>query len=431
MKEEDNPYNPSAGARPPELAGRDEIIKRAEITIKRSVARKASKSFILLGLRGVGKTVLLNEFEQIAERNKCQTILFEADDKRTLAEQLTPQLHQLLLKLSRIAMVGHNLTRAFGLLQGFASIFKVKHGETEIGVAEPVTGDLTLDLTEVLLAVADAAAARKTAAVILLDEVHSLNETDLGALMMALHKISQRQLPLLLIGGGLPQLAKLAGDAKSYAERLFDYPTVERLDDQSARNALVEPARQLNVVYEDAALDHIIKETAGYPFFLQLWGSHAWEVAPKSPITFAHAKITTQRALKQLDEGIFNSRWERLTERQRQYARALAELGGDPAKSSDVAELLGMTVNDAAPIRDELIKKGMAYSPNRGYIAFSAPLFDGFMRRRMPNFEKIEDKLAAKKPPRKKPAAKASLKKPAKRPTAKKRSPSGSQGSLL
>lgn len=418
MNEEDNPYNPSAGARPPELAGRDDIIRRAEVAIKRTIARKASKSFILLGLRGVGKTVLLNEFEQLAERLGCQTILFEADDSRSLAEQLTPQLHQLLLKLNRIAMVGHNLTRAFGLLQGFASIFKVKHGDLEIGVAEPVTGDLVLDLTEVLLAVADAAAARKTAAVILVDEVHTLKEGDLSALMMALHKISQRQLPLIIVGGGLPQLAKLAGDAKSYAERLFDYPQVDRLDDKSARNALVEPARALNVEYEKAALNHIIKETAGYPFFLQLWGSHAWAAAPSSPIKLAHAKMATQRATKQLDEGIFNSRWERLTERQRQYARALAELGGEPAKSGDVAAVLGMSVNEVAPVRDELIKKGMAYSPKRGFIAFTAPLFDDFMRRKMPDFES-----AAKTSPRQ-DTPKAPKQKP-------KKVPGGKQGSLF
>jgi len=402
MNEEDNPYNPSAGARPPALAGRGDIIRRAEIAIKRTKAGKPPKGLILLGLRGVGKTVLLNEFDQIAEKCGCHPILFEADDQRSLAEQLTPQLHKLLLQLNRIALVGHSLTRAFGLLQGFASIFKVKYGDAQIGVAEPVTGDLNLDLTEVLSAVAEAAAARKTAAVILIDEIHTLKPADLGALMMALHRISQRQLPLLLLGGGLPQLARLAGDAKSYAERLFDYPAVERLDQAGATEALVMPARGLGVEYEAAAIAHILRETSGYPFFLQLWGSHAWAVAPASPITLAHARAATKRALKHLDEGIFNSRYERLTERQRQYARALAEFGDEPAASGDIAALMGLGVNEAAPMRDELIKKGMAYSPERGMVAFTVPLFARYMKRRMPDFQPADRATALsgkRKPP--------------------------------
>lgn len=403
MKEEDNPFNPSAGARPPELAGRDVIVRKGEVAIKRTIANRGAKGFILLGLRGVGKTVVLNEFDQIAEKLGCPTILFEADDKRTLVEQLTPQLHRLLLKLNIMAQAGHSLRRAFGLLQGLASVFKVKHGEFEIGVAEPVTGDLTLDLTDLLISVAEAAESRRTAAIILIDEIHTLGEADLGALIMALHKISQRQLPLLLIGGGLPQLAKLAGDAKSYAERLFDYPRVEQLDKESAEAALVEPARELSVEFQPAALDYIVRETEGYPFFLQLWGSLVWDVAKKSPITLKDAKEADRQAIQHLDEGIFNSRWERLTERQRQYARALAEFDGEPAKSSDVSRLLGMTVNEAAPIRDELIKKGMAYSPKRGLIAFTAPLFDRFVKRKMPDFEPAAARSAVKKAKPRKP----------------------------
>ncbi len=436
MNEEDNPYSPGAGARPPELAGRDAIIHRAEVTIKRAKAAKAPKSFILLGLRGVGKTVLLNEFEQIAERNDCQAVLFEADDQGDLAQQLTPQLHQLLLKLSRIAMAGHGLKRAFGLLQGFASVFKVKHGDIEFGIAEPVTGNIVLDLTEILVSIGEAAAARKTAAVLLVDEIHTLNQQDMSALIMALHKISQKQLPVLLFGGGLPQLAKLAGQSKTYAERLFNYPRVERLDAQSARAAIIEPARALSVKYDKNAVSHIIKVTEGYPFFLQLWGSHAWQAAPSSPIKLEHAKLATKHAIKELDEGIFNSRFERLTERQAEYARALAEAGGDGAKSADVASILGMTVHEAAGVRDELIKKGMAYSAKRGLIAFTAPLFDDYMKRKMPDFRaKTSPKPATKKPATKKPAAKkrASKKPASKKPrkARKKKVNNGRQGSLF
>ncbi|MGI9406353.1 MAG: ATP-binding protein, partial [Hyphomicrobiaceae bacterium] len=376
------------------------IVTRAGLTIRRTKSGKAPKSLMLLGLRGVGKTVLLNEFEQIAERLECQTVLFEVDGDRSLAEQLTPQLHQILLKLSRIAHAGHSVKRALGLLQGFASAFKVKYGDAEFGVAEPVTGDLVLDLMEIFVAVGQAAAVRKTAVVILVDEVHVLNKVDLGALIMALHRISQRQLPVLLFGAGLPQLAKLAGDAKSYAERLFDYPSVTRLDEKNAKKALTEPVKALKVKYNQDALKHIIEATGGYPFFLQLWGSEAWDVAPKSPIRLADAKAATKRAIRILDEGTFNLRYERLTARQRQYARALAETGPEPARSGEVAALLGMTVNEAAPVRDELIKKGMMYSPERGLVAFTMPLFDDFLRRKMPGFK-------AKKVRRKKTAVRS------------------------
>jgi len=387
MDLEQNPYNPGAGARPPELAGREDIARKAEITIKRTKAGKPARSLMLLGLRGVGKTVLLIEFEQIAERLKCQTVLFEADGERSLAEQLIPQLHHMLLKLSRIARAGHSMKRALGLLQGFASAFKVSYGDAEFGVAVPVTGNLILDLTDVLVAVGEAAEVRKTAAVLLIDEVHTLNRTDLGALIMAMHKISQRQLPVLLFGAGLPQLARLAGDAKSYAERLFDYPAITRLDPVSAKKALTAPARVLKVKYNQGAIKHILEATNGYPFFLQLWGSEVWDIAPRSPIRLADARKATRSAIKILDEGTFNLRYERLTDRQRQYARALAETGPEPARSGEVAALLAMTVNEAAPVRDELIKKGMMYSPERGLVAFTMPLFDDFLRRKIPGFK--------------------------------------------
>jgi hypothetical protein len=204
---------------------------------------------------------------------------------------------------------------------------------------------------------------------------------------MSLHKISQRQLPLLFFGAGLPQLAKLAGEAKSYAERLFDYPEIDRLDEKSARAALVEPAKRESVAYEKAALDIILKETYGYPFFLQVWGSHIWEIAPSSPFTADHAKMATNRAISALDGGFFKVRLDRLTNRQQDYARAMAEIAPSPATSTTVAKVLGLTVKQAAPIRDELIKKGIAYSPRRGLVAFTVPKFDEFLKRRIPDFD--------------------------------------------
>lgn len=381
----DNPYNPGAGAPPPELAGRESVLKQAENAIKRTKKGKAAKSLIILGLRGVGKTVLLNRIDQIAEIAGCRTAIFEADSYRTLPELLTQQLHRLLLKIDRRKRVSDEVKKAFGFLFSFASAFKVKIGEFEVGLSsERVTGDLTIDLTDLIVATGKAAKSRKTVAVIMIDEVQCVTKNDLSALIMALHKISQLQLPLLFFGAGLPQLAKLAGDAKTYAERLFDYPEIDRLDEKSARKALVEPAKREAVLFEDDALDIILKETEGYPFFLQIWGSHTWEIAPSSPITSEHVKAATKRATEALDKGFFKVRLERLTNRQQEYVRAMAELGPSPATSTSVANVLGVTVKQAAPIRDEVIKKGMAYSPKRGLVAFTVPKFDEFMKRAIP-----------------------------------------------
>lgn len=386
MKPLDNPYTPGAGAPPPELAGRETILKQAKDTIERTKSGRAAKSLMVLGLRGVGKTVLLNRIDQLAETAGCETAIFEADSARSLPELLTPQLYRLLLKLDRRKRVGDQVQKAYRLLRGFASAFKVRYGDFEVGLfGETTTGDLIIDLTDLFVAIGKAAKSRKTVAVILIDEVQYITKRDLSALIMALHKISQRQLPFLLFGAGLPQLAKLAGEAKSYAERLFDYPDVGRLYDKDARKALVEPARRQSIAYEDDALRIILRETDGYPYFLQVWGSHAWEVAPASPIKVEHAKKATRRAIAALDKGFFKVRLDRLTDRQQEYARAMAELGPAPAKSTAVANVLGITVKQAAPIRDELIKKNIAYSPKRGLVAFTVPKFDEFIKRAIPS----------------------------------------------
>lgn len=384
MNPAQNPYNPGAGTPPPELAGRDGLIKQAATAIERVKRAKPAKSFIMLGLRGVGKTVLLNEFERLAETASCQTAMFEADPDKPLATQLAPQLHRTLLRLDRIKRAGAELNNAFGALRAFVSVFKVQLGEMEFGLSTaPATGDLTIDLTDLFVAIGEAAQKRDTVVVILIDEIQYIQKADLSALIMALHKISQRQLPLLLFGGGLPQLARLAGESKSYAERLFDYPPIGPLDAASARRAVAAPALRDKVAYTDEALDYIVAETGGYPFFLQVWGAHCWEEAPASPITLANAKQASRNALAALDESIFKVRLARLTERQKAYARAMAEFGSALASSTDVARTMGLAAAQAAPIRDELIKKGMAYSPERGLIGFTVPMFDEFMRRAM------------------------------------------------
>lgn len=385
MDPDKNPYTPGAGSPPPELAGRNSILKKAKTKILQTKGGGAPKSFILLGLRGVGKTVLLNRIEQIAETEGCQTASIETDLNRTLPELLTQELRRLLLRLDRSKHVTHEIKKAFDFLRSFASIFKVKIGEIEVSISsESATGDLSIDLTDLFVAIGKGAKSRESVAVIIMDEMQYLRKDSLSALMIALHKISQKKLPLLLFGAGLPQLAKLAGEAKTYSERLFDYPEIGSLDAKSARAALVEPAKRESVTYEDEALDLILKETQGYPYFLQLWGECVWNFAPSSPITFGHVKTATKHAIKSLHENFFKMRLDRLTERQQQYARVIAELGPDPARSTAVANELGLTVQQAAPIRDELIKKGVAYSPSRGRVTFTVPKFDEFIKRKVP-----------------------------------------------
>lgn len=382
MDPTENPYNPGAGTPPPELAGREDILLLAEHTIARTRKGKAARHMIMLGLRGVGKTVLINRIDQIADDARCHTAFFEADPTRRLPEILTRQLHRLLLRLDRSRQVSSEVQKAFALLRSFARAFKVQYGEFEVGLSgEPATGDLALDLSDLFEALGRASRSRETVAVLLIDELQYVNQQDLSALIMALHKTAQRQLPLVFFGAGLPQLSRLVGDARSYAERLFDYQHIDRLDTTSAQVALVEPARREGVVFDDEALKIILQQTDCHPFFLQVWGSHAWEIAPASPITAEDAHAATSRAITALDNGFFKVRLERLTDRQQEYARAMAVAGTLPATSTAVARELGLTVKQAAPIRDEVIKKGMAYSPRRGLVAFTVPKFDEFVRR--------------------------------------------------
>jgi hypothetical protein len=282
---------------------------------------------------------------------------------------------RLLIKLDRLKAAEHHAQQAWTLLRAFASAFKVKLAGVEVSVnKETATGDLAVDLTELFVVDRASGCRKKACGGRHDDEVQSLSDEDLSALIMALHKVSQKQLPFLVFGAGLPQLPRLAGDAKSYAERLFDYLPIGKLDDKSARQALVEPATRASVKYNKGALAQILDETQGYPYYLQLWGSHVWETAPSSPITLKHAKKATALAIQTLDGGIFNSRLQRLTDRQQDYARAMAELQL-PATSTQVATVLGISIEQAAAMRDELIKKGMAYSPKRGLIDFTIPLF--------------------------------------------------------
>lgn len=391
-----SPFAPGAGTRPPELAGRDSIVEGARIAIGRAKLGLPARSQMLLGLRGVGKTVLLNHISEMADTEGYLTLNLEAREGQALAELLVAPLRSQLFRLSRLEGAKHVGRRALGVLRAFASAFKLQVGDIEFGVEPEVgtadTGRIEADLPELLVAVAQAAREAQRPVALFIDEIQYLSGEDLSALIVAIHKIGQKALPFVMFGAGLPQLAALAGEAKSYAERLFDYPEVGALNVSAARDAIRAPLEKQNVFINDDALQFIAEKTRGYPYFLQEWGSHTWNAASQSPITRSDAERATVTALQALDKGFFRVRFDRLTPREKDYVRAMAELGGrghgpGPYRSGDIAKVLGIRVNQAGPLRDGLIKKGMIYSPQHGDTAFTVPMFDEFMRRSMPEWE--------------------------------------------
>lgn len=388
-----NPYSPGAGTPPPELAGRDEIRETVRICIERLRRGNSSKSVLMVGLRGVGKTVLLDQMRNDAEASGVHTIRIEAPENRSLPALLAPQLRLALLRLSRIEKAQIIAQRALRGLAGFAKALKVKFHDIEVGFdfePEPGfadNGDLELDLSALLEEIGRAAKQAETALVIFVDELQYVDEPELAALISALHRTNQQKLPICVVGAGLPQLRGRAGNAKSYAERLFDYPVIGPLSGAAARQALEKPAQANSVEYTTDAVEKIISYTKGYPYFLQEWGKHAWDVAVASPITEVDVDIASEQALAALDESFFRVRFDRLTPMQRSYLRAMAELGAGPHRSGDIADKLKRKVTALAPLRNELIGKGMIWSPNHGDTAFTVPLFDEFMKRIMPNFD--------------------------------------------
>jgi len=385
-----NPFAPGAGTQPPELAGRDKITHDADVALGRVKRGRPAKSQMLLGLRGVGKTVLLNRIAELAEREGFQPVLLEAPEDRRLAEMLVPPLRTLLFKLSRLEHAREIAKRGLGVLRAFASVFKVRVGDIEFTVEAQAgtadSGSLESDLPEMLLAVSNAAKQSGSPIALFIDEVQYLSEPDLAALIVSVHRMTQRGSPFILFGAGLPQLAGLAGEAKSYAERLFDYPEVGPLADESAREAIVMPLRREGVTIKDEALTLILQQTKGYPYFLQEWAYHTWNASSASPIKAEDARRATEQALRALDTGFFRVRLDRLRPREKDYMRAMAELGPGPHRSGEIAQKLGIDVTTAAPLRSGLIKKGMVYSPQHGDTAFTVPLFDEFMRRSLPNW---------------------------------------------
>ncbi|NPD67337.1 ATP-binding protein [Lichenicola cladoniae] len=384
-----NPYAPGAGTPPPTLAGRDKLLESARIALARIRIGRPAKSFIAVGLRGVGKTVIMNEVQKIAEAEQFHSIYIEAYDEIRFPEVLAKALRPILLKLSRKEAAHHLAVRAWAGLRNFASAFDISFQgidvsvKTEEGLAD--TGDITADLPDLLVSIGEAAKATATALTIIIDEVQYLSELDMSALIMALHRCNQKSLPVVLFGAGLPQLRGRMGDAKSYVERLFDFPEIDALPDDDARMAIEKPANDEGVRYSADALAEILRVTACYPYFIQEWGHFAWATAKSSPITLQDVTRSHDAAIAKLDESFFRVRLDRMTPTERRYMRALADLGPGPHRSGDVAKVYGAPVTSAAPIRSGLIAKGMIYSPAHGDTAFTVPLFDEFMRREMPD----------------------------------------------
>lgn len=382
-----NPFSPGAGTPPPELAGRDELRESLRIALERARIGRPAKSAMLVGLRGVGKTVLLDRVREDAEAAGIHTIRIEAPEGRSLPALLAPQLRQALLRLSQIAAAKDYAVRGLRALAGFASKLKVTFGDIEVGIdydPEPGladNGDLEHDLQALFEQVGLSAKSAGTALAIFIDELQYVEEPQLAALITAMHRTEQRQLPVILVGAGLPQLRGRMGNAKSYAERLFDFPAIGPLPPPAARLAIGKPLENEGVGITEQALSQILQVTQGYAYFLQQWGSHTWRAAQASPIDVDAVSIASVTAVAALDESFFRVRFDRLTPKEKKYLRAMAELGAGPHRSGDIAACFSADVSSLAPTRSSLIAKGMVWSPNHGDTAFTVPMFDEFMRR--------------------------------------------------
>lgn len=384
-----NPFAPGAGTPPPELAGRDELRDQARIAIERLRLGRPTKSQLLVGLRGVGKTVLLDSIRDAAETSGVHTVRIEAPEGRSLPAMLAPELRRAMLRLSRSEQAKDLAHRALRAVAGFAKL-KIKFSDLEVGLdfdPEPGladNGDLETDLVALLEAVGRAAKAGDTAVVLFIDELQYVAKEELAALITALHRCAQQQLPVGLVGAGLPQLRGRMGNAKSYAERLFDFPEIGPLNVIHAQQAIEEPIRREHVQINEDATKLIVEQSHGYAYFLQEWGKHTWDAATGSPITRTDVDNGSVTVTASLDASFFRVRFDRLTPGEKRYLRAMAELGAGPHRSGEIADVLGKKVNLLGPMRAQLISKGMVWSPNHGDTAFTVPLFDQFMKRIMP-----------------------------------------------
>lgn len=388
-----NPFAPGAGTPPPELAGRDELRAALRVALERARIGRPAKSAMLVGLRGVGKTVLLDRVREDAEAAGIHSVRIEAPEGRSLPALLAPQVRQALLRLSQIEKAKEYAVRGLRALAGFAKMLKLTYADIEVGLdyePEPGladNGDLEHDLQALFEQVGLAAKAAGTALAIFVDELQYVVEPQLAILITAMHRTEQRRLPVVLIGAGLPQLRGQMGNAKSYAERLFDFPLVGPLPPDAARLAIEKPLADENVRITIEAMNMILQVTQGYAYFLQEWGSHTWLAAKESPILPEIVSLASVTAIAALDESFFRVRFDRLTPKEKKYLRAMADLGPGPHRSGDIANSFNAGVSSLAPTRSALISKGMVWSPTHGDTAFTVPMFDEFMKRAIPGDE--------------------------------------------
>jgi hypothetical protein len=386
VRPHDNPYTPNAGARPPALVGRDRELESFEVLLDRLRRGHTEQSMLITGLRGVGKTVLLTSFEECARERAWTTVEAEITKSTEFGARMGQLARRALLQLAPRERWRERAARAAAVLQSFqlsvapdGTLTAGLNVEPAAGLAD--SGALGDDLTDLLVALGEAAQEQDSGVVFLIDEVHFLATAELEALIAALHKTVQRQLPITLVGAGLPQLPRLAGEAKSYAERLFKFPSIGRLSGPEAEQALVEPAERLEVNYESEAVAAVIDYTEGYPYFLQEYGNALWNSVAAGPITAANVAAARDIVESKLDGSFFRVRAERTTELELRYMRAMAELGSEPQQAKDVATLLGRTSQQMGPTRSRLIEKGLLFTPGHGLAAFTVPQFDRFMRR--------------------------------------------------
>lgn len=384
-----NPYSPGAGTRPPALVGREEQIDAMDVSLQRLLLGRDGRSQMLTGLRGVGKTVMLNEYEVLAESRGFFHEHIEVSEDGDLAPRLAGAFRRVLLTMDARKRIGERVKRALGVLKAFN--LRLPNGpeiyidvEAVFGPAD--SGDLASDLSGLFVELGEVARDHGTGVLITIDELHYVALPILEALVMGLHRANQLRLPITIAGAGLPSLATLTGEAKSYAERMFSFPIVGSLPPEEAREALTVPANDESVLWEEGALDEVLRVTGGYPYFLQEFGKQAWNIASgPHRITEEDVRLSIPVATAELDDGFFRVRTGRTTDAERLYLRAMAEFGPGPARSGDVAKLLGKASTALGPTRDGLIKKALCFSPRYGEIDFTVPMFDAFMRRWLPD----------------------------------------------
>ena len=386
-----NPYAPGAGQRPPELAGRDEQLQGFEVVLERVARGRPDRSMVLTGLRGVGKTVLLNALRSAAVRRHWGTGKLEARPDQTLRRPLSSALHQAVREL------GHphsdDVDHVLGVIRAFAEreagAGAKLRDRWHPGIDAPAvkgradSGDIEIDLVELLTDVGGLAADQGLGIGVFIDEMQDLGPDDVSALCAACHELSQNGLPVIVVGAGLPHLPAVLSASKSYSERLFRYQRIDRLPRESADRALTAPAAEEDASYEAEALTAMYEATGGYPYFIQAYGKAVWDVAPSSPITAADVAAAAPEAEAELAVGFFGSRYERATPGERDYLRAMSEAAPDgdgSVATADVAAVLGKKPQSLSPARDALLKKGLIYSGERGRIAFTVPHFGRYLR---------------------------------------------------